>query len=89
MLMNSELYIAISSAFISSIVACEIGHRHKNVQRGLYARLAVLVFCGFAGALVSMVVLSAVSTYQVVVSVISGAVYGYLMANAKALERIR
>ena len=87
--MNSALYTEVILSFISAALACEFGHRRQKVHRGIYARFAVLALCGFSGMLVSMVVLSVLSKYQIFAAVISGGCYGYTMANAKAFEKIR
>lgn len=87
--MTLDIYIAIAVAFFSSIVACEFAHRRKDIQRGIYARLAVLAFSGFAGALLSMIVISISEQFEILIALFCGSVYGYVMANAKALERVR
>lgn len=74
-------------ACTTGIVGAEIGYKLKQVSRTLYHRIAVSLVCGFASGLLTLVISSLMHfSYQILLAIITGLLYGYIMVNAPMFD---
>ncbi len=87
--MDSRIAVLFFVAFVASIAGGEVGYRRKALKRCINSRLAVHFCSGFSAALLVLIVLSRVASYQLAVAFFVGAIYGYFMVDAKVYNDIR
>ena len=82
----SELVIYSSIAFVSGFIGNELGHFIKKLQRSLYSKIAIGLFCGFSSMLLVLIIQTRLNDYLVPMAIAIGVFYGFLMSNGKAFD---
>ena len=75
--------------FVVALVVNHIAHIRKGVKRGKYAVIAIGAFSGFAGFLISLMLLNVIPIHWIVIGAFVSGGYAYSMANAKGFDSIK
>ncbi len=75
--------------FMVALIVNHVAHRRKGIERGRYAVIAVGAVSGFAGFLISLMLLDVIPMHWIVIGALVSGGYAYFMADAKGFNGIK